>query len=287
MSWDYPTDSDRKREREEDMQYKGEEDCTGCTRCNRKLYFDEHGEPSACPDCTTKDAPPYKTPRNAQDVQQELVTALGTENQPVQWITFMDSVTRLLPDILSPGRPSTAAIQASPIGQLGFKSWQAMIEAPADSGGLAWNFSAWKAWRRAWTVVQANPWLRSKLLSSSEINTLANEFKPFPGSLEELQQLRQAKVATTEQKRSETLTSAQTALAESRQKLAEMGGKLDAVTEQLRLEREANAGLSNEAGRLQAEVGQLRSELNVLRSTPPVIPKLGRLEHLRAFLFGS
>lgn len=287
MSWDYPTDSDRKREREEDMQYKGEEDCTGCTRCNRKLYFDEHGEPSACADCTTKDAPPYKTPRNAQDVQQELVTALGTENQPVQWITFMDSVTRLLPDILSPGRPSTAAIQASPIGQLGFKSWQAMIEAPADSGGLAWNFSAWKAWRRAWTVVQANPWLRSKLLSSSEINTLANEFKPFPGSLEELQQLRQAKVATTEQKRSETLTSAQTALAESRQKLAEMGGKLDAVTEQLRLEREANAGLSNEAGRLQAEVGQLRSELNVLRSTPPVIPKLGRLEHLRAFLFGS
>lgn len=292
MSWDYPTDSDRKREREEEMQYKGEEDCTGCTRCNRKLYFDEHGEPSACPDCTTKDAPPYKTPRNAQDVRQELVTALGTENQPVQWMTFMDAVTRLLPDILSPGRPSTEAIKCSPIGQLGFKSWQAMIEAPAELGGLAWNFSAWKAWRRAWATVQAQPWLRRQALTSSEINTLANDLKrlekPFPGSFEALQEILQAKAAATEQKRSDTLTEAQREAAEARQSLAEMGGKLDAVTEQLRLEREANTGLSSEAGRLQAEVGQLRGELNVLRSTPPpVIPKLSRLEHLRAFLFGS
>lgn len=231
-------------------------------------------------------------PRAAREAHAELLAALGTESNPAQWMDFMTTVTKLLPDILSPGRPSADSIARSVVGQLGFKSWQAMIEAPADSQGLAWNFSAWKAWRRAWTVVQANPWLRDQALTSSEINTLANDLKrlekPFPSSFEALQEILQAKAAATEQKRSDTLTDAQRAVAEARQSLAEMSGKLDAVTEQLRLEREANGGLSSETGRLQAEVEQLRSELNVLRSTPPpAIPKLGRLEHLRAFLFGS
>lgn len=289
MSWDYPTDSDRKREREEEMQYRGEEDCTGCTSCNRKLYFDEHGDPSACPDCTTEDAPVYKKPSNAQDVRQELVAALGTENQPVQWMTFMDTVTRLLPDILSPGRPSTEAIKCSPIGQLGFKSWQAMIEAPADSGGLAWNFSAWKAWRRAWAVVQAHPWLRDQALTSSEINTLANDLKrrakPFPGSPAELQQLEQEKLATAEQKRAETLTAAQEALAEARKALAETEGRLAALSDQLAQEKIISAGLQTSAGKLQGEIVQLRAQIELL-SQPQAVPRsLTRWEHLKA-VFG-
>lgn len=28
-----------------------------------------------------------------------------------------------------------------------------MINAPIAEGGLGWNFSAWKAWRRAWAFV--------------------------------------------------------------------------------------------------------------------------------------
>lgn len=267
MSWDYPTDSDRKREREEEMQYKGEEDCTGCTRCNRKLYFDEHGEPSACPDCTTKDAPPYKTPRNAQDVRQELVTALGTENQPVQWIRFMDAVTRLLPNILSPGRPSTAAIQASPIGQLGFKSWQEMIEAPADAHGLAWNFSQWKAWRRAWATVQANPWLRSQPLSSSEVNTLANEFKPFPESLEALQALRQAKGATAEQKRTITLTEALKAAQEAQAAAVVLREQLAEAASRERI-------LAEEVGTLKGQLERALIEIDTLRR-PDVLDQGG------------
>jgi hypothetical protein len=235
---------------------------------------------------------PLYVPETVAKARGELLSALQGADNPAAWMGFMETVTRLLPEILSSGRPSTDSIARSIIGQLGFKSWQTMIEAPAELGGLAWNFSAWKAWRRAWATVQAYPWLRSQALTSSEINTLANDLKrlekPFPGSFEALQEILQAKAAATEQKRSDTLTEAQRAAAEARQSLAEMSGKLDAVTEQLRLEREANGGLSSEAGRLQAEVGQLRSELSVLRSTPPpVIPKLGRLEHLRAFLFGS
>lgn len=289
MSWDYPTDSDRKREREEEMQYMGEEDCTGCTLCNRKLYFDEHGDPSACPDCTTEDAPVYKKPSNAQDVRQELVAALGTENQPVQWMTFMDTVTRLLPDILSPGRPSTESIKRSPIGQLGFKSWQTMIEAPAELGGLAWNFSAWKAWRRAWTVVQANPWLRDQPMTSSEINTLANDLKrlekPFPSSSEALQEILRGKAAATEQKRSETLTAAQEALAEARKALAETEGKLAALSDQLAQEKITSAGLQTDAGKLQVEISQLRTQIELL-SQPQAVPRsLTRWEHLKA-VFG-
>lgn len=225
---------------------------------------------------------PLIAPETAEKARTELLSALQVADNPAAWMDFMEAVTRLLPDILSPGRPSTDAINRSPIGQLGFKSWQAMIEAPADAHGLAWNFSAWKAWRRAWATVQANPWLRSQSLSSSEINTLANEFKPFPGSLEELQQLRQAKVTTTEQKRSDTLAEAQRAL-------IEVGGRLKVLEEQLHQEREANAGLSSETGRLQAEIVQLQAELGMLRAakapTPPV--KLSRFQHFCAFLLGS
>lgn len=289
MSWDYPTDSDRNREREEDMQYRGEEDCIGCSTCNRKLYFDEHGDPGDCPDCTKEIVELDKKPRSAQGVREKLVEALGTENHPAQWMTFMDTVTRLLPDILSPGRPSAEAIKRSTIGQLGFKSWQAMIEAPAELGGLAWNFSAWKAWRRAWTVVQANPWLRNQALSSSEINTLSSELKradkPFPSSYEALQDNLQAKAAATEQKRSETLTAAQEALADTRKALTETEGKLAALSDQLAQEKITSAGLQTDAGKLQGEIVQLRAQIKLL-SQPQAVPRsLTRWEHLKA-VFG-
>lgn len=214
---------------------------------------------------------PIITPETAEKARTELLSALHVADNPAAWMDFMESVTRLLPDILSPGRPSTDAIKRSPIGQLGFRSWQAMIEAPADAHGLAWNFSQWKAWRRAWATVQANPWLRSQSLSSSEINTMANEFKPFPESLEAIQALRQAKVATTEQKRADTLTELQRGLAEA-------NGKIGVLTEQLRNEREANAGLLNDSGRLEAEIVKLKDEMKRVNPTQ----KLTRWQHLVA-----
>lgn len=223
-------------------------------------------------------------PESASKARAELLSALQIADNPSAWMDFMETVTRLLPDILSPGRPSTDSINRSAIGQLGFKSWQAMIEAPAELGGLAWNFSAWKAWRRAWATVQANPWLRSQPLTSSEINTLANDLKrlgrPFPGSLEALLQMQQEKLATAEQKRSDTLSEAQKAL-------GVMTGKVDALTEQLRLEREQNAQISSEAGRLRGEVEKLRTELETL-SKPQASPRsLSRWEHLKAAVLGS
>lgn len=136
-------------------------------------------------------------PQAARSAYAELLAALGTETNPAQWMVFMETVTRLLPDVLSAGRPTREAIQRCAIGQLGFNSWAEMVEAPREAGGLGWNMSAWKAWRRAWAVVEAHPWLRGQPMTSSEINVLAHECRrnnvEIPGSLYELEALRGAK----------------------------------------------------------------------------------------------
>ena len=255
-------------------------------------------------------------PGIATQARDEILSVLHTAENPGGWMDFMDTVTKLLPDILSTGRPSTEAVKRSIIGQLGFKSWQEMIEAPAARYGLGWNYSAWKAWRRAWTVVQANPWLRSSELTSSEINTWSIELKrlgqPFPGSLEALQQLQADKTAAAAQRRSETLAETQKALAEALQEierlkatsgaqernealveaqaaLGEVRRQLETVSAQLHLERAASGDQATEIGRLQGVIDGLRGEVEQLRTaaSDTRFPRLSRLQHLRAFLFGS
>lgn len=147
-------------------------------------------------------------PAKAKDAQAKLLTALGTENNKGQWMLFMQTVTELLPQILKEGRPKAEDISASFIGQLGFKSWQAMLEAPASENGLSWNVSAWRAWRRAWSVVQANQWLLEAGLSSSEVNTLATEQKreDFPKSLEEYEKIKEGRSEALEHARANAVT---------------------------------------------------------------------------------
>lgn len=116
-------------------------------------------------------------PSAASIAHDELLVALGTENNPAQWMIFMEAVTRLLPAVLSSGRPSRETIERCAIGQLGFKSWKEMIEAPINDGGLGWNISAWKSWRRAWAVIEAHPWLRNEPITSSEVIQLSLKVK--------------------------------------------------------------------------------------------------------------
>src|SRR5574343_1565439 len=148
-------------------------------------------------------------PQAAQDARDELTRTLRAADNPSAWMLFMQAVTRLLPDVLSSGRPSADAIRRSVIGQLGFKSWQEMIEAPADLNGLAWNFSGWKAWRRAWAVVEANPWLLNEPMTASEVNTISQEAKragrEFPGSMAELDAMRDQSRAAAEQAKASTV----------------------------------------------------------------------------------
>lgn len=193
----------------------------------------------------------------------ELLETLGTESG-ASWVEFMQTVTRLLPGVLSAGRPSAEAIRGSLIGELGFGSWADMIEAPLEAGGLGWNISAWKAWRRAWAVVQEHPWLLSAGLSSSEINTLAQECKrdglSFPVSAEALEALRNARRSAQEARKGESLAgairraeSAEIAAQAAEDALLLARADVNALRAQLTVAQERNESLARQLGRLASE----------------------------------
>lgn len=211
-------------------------------------------------------------PEAARSAHAELLAALGTEANPAQWMVFMSTVTRLLPEVLSPGRPTRAAIQRSAIGQLGFKSWREMLEAPTDADGLGWNWSGWKAWRRAWTTVQAYPWLRDQPMGSSEINTLQLECsrtgQPFPQSPEEFETLHEQRQAAAAEQRSNSITALTGQLQAAELRATQAEAQVDALREQL----EASRATHTELGRQIAQLEQAH--------------QLSRWQHLVAFLRG-
>lgn len=122
----------------------------------------------------------------ARRVHAALVASLGTETNPAQWMIFMRTVREQLPAVLSQGRPSKAAIDASPIGALGFDTWRSMCEAPVEKKGLGLPWSTWRQWSRAWSVVQQHPGLEQAPLTAAEVNRLATEAKavnePMPAN---------------------------------------------------------------------------------------------------------
>lgn len=127
-------------------------------------------------------------PTAAREAHTALVAALGTTHIPQQWMIFMETVTAYLPDILSTGRPTAASIRQSVIGMHGFTSWRQMIEAATEQGGLGWNYSTWKAYRRAWGYVGEYPWLRNEALIYSEVirlGLLLDKSKQTPDNMDE------------------------------------------------------------------------------------------------------
>lgn len=234
-------------------------------------------------------------PKAAQEARAELIDALKAAENPAAWMIFMEVVTRLMPEVLSPGRPSAEVIQRSVIGQLGFKSWSEMVEAP---NGLAWNVSGWKAWRRAWAVVQEHPWLRAQPLTSSEVNTLARTFTPFPATAQELEKRQAEQKTTAEQSKSESL-------ADLRYEVAARGEIIGALTRQLTESMQITGETAKELGSLQAqlddskrqieiagaEIERLRLVVDDLRGSSPATAKpetLTRWQHfLRSLGFGA
>lgn len=163
----------------------------------------------------------------AQRIRSELVAALGSENVPNQWMHFMAMVRRHLPEVLSRGRPSRQAIEASVIGALGFTTWRELLEAPLDQGGLALSWSTWRQWSRAWAVISERPALQGQPLTAAEVNRLASQAKTeglaFPsdpealGVLEEmLAQRREAARAETQQGMRERIEALEALLVETR-----------------------------------------------------------------------
>lgn len=233
-------------------------------------------------------------PPAARSAHAELLAALGTESNPSQWMDFMDAVTRLLPDVLSSGRPTKESIQRCAIGQLGFTSWQAMIEAPTDTNGLGWNFSAWKAWRRAWSTVEAHPWLRQEAMTSSEVNTLAQDCKrndePFPSSADELEALKKGRKSAQDAKRTESVQAltqraevAEKAAQEATAALAVVRQQLDAALVKIEEQAQAIGALKTE--KATAEEGRDLWKKKA-QAPKPTEPALTRWQHFAAFVLG-
>jgi len=247
----------------------------------------------------TENQIPLLVPETAKKAHSELLSALGTEANPAQWMEFMEAVTRLLPAVLSVGRPTAEAINRSPIGQLGFRSWQAMIEAPTHANGLGWNIHSWKAWRRAWVAVQAYPWLRTQPMTANEVSTLVADVKregmPFPQSAEEARQIQELMRAASEARRANTaqaiqqqLTAAQFAVTDLQQQLAAANARASMLAEQLTaaqaLAQTRADELTAQVGKQAAQIDELKRQLAEARKPQPQPTPLTRWEHLLAFL---
>lgn len=175
----------------------------------------------------------------AQQIHSDLLSALGTENVPSQWMHFMATVRRHLPEVLSRGRPSRQAIEASVIGALGFTSWRELLEAPVDQGGLALSWSTWRQWSRAWAVIAERPALQAEPLSAAEVNRMASQAKTeglaFPDDPDGLKALQ----ATLSQRRATARAETQQAMRERIEALEGLLMEAQADREKLRLQFQA------------------------------------------------
>lgn len=254
-------------------------------------------------------------PPAARAARDDLVAALGTEHIPNQWMQFMATVRRHLPDVLSRGRPSQESIARSIVGQHGFASWREMVEAPRDQLGLGWSWSAWRQWSRAWRVVEDHPWLREQPMTAAQVNALSDKFRQtgveWPDSAEALEAMQQQLGEQRAQRREE----GRAALAARLQELEERVPALEARATELEAARAAAAArvadleaqadrlkdrtrTAEEAARkvradLQRATGQLE-EARAARDAalskaaqPRPLPRLTRWQHLVAALLGQ
>jgi polyhydroxyalkanoate synthesis regulator phasin len=216
----------------------------------------------------------------AKAARADLLSALGTENNPSQWMDFMAQVRRHLPDILSKGRPSHDAIARSLIGQHGFTSWKQMVEAPTDQQGLGWSWSAWRQWSRAWRVVEDHPVLRGQPITAAQVNRLADEIRnagaEWPDNTEQLAQFRKSIEEGKAGKRE--------------QSQAAMAARIEALEAQVQsLEakrRETIQTAKKKISRLEGERDEARRALASARKDAPrpTAPKMSRWQHLMAAL---
>lgn len=170
---------------------------------------------------------------------QDLREALGAESAGL-WIFFMDKIRATLPFLLeAAGRPKAEAIQASAIGEAGFDSWGQMVEASPENGGLGWSLDSWKAWKRAYAVVQAYPYLRNLELTASEINTLSREVQPFPPTAEALSAAKVERTKKLDAKRGNAVAALQSQLAEAKKTIESLTTQLSSVVAELEAAKDA------------------------------------------------
>jgi hypothetical protein len=159
-------------------------------------------------------------PRDTE-IAYSLREKLGSESVG-KWLEFMDFIESSLPFILrSAGRPTTEEIASSAIGYGGFTSWREMIESSPAWGGLGWSYDTYKAWKKAYSLVQQHPYLRDLALSSSEINTIRRENKEFPATLEAFEALKNGRKDAQEEQRQNSVAALQKQLFVAKKEVTE------------------------------------------------------------------
>ena len=243
----------------------------------------------------THPAPTQLVPVAAREARSALLAALGTGHIAQQWMIFMETVTLYLPDILSDGRPSKAAISRSVIGLHGFSSWKEMIEADISEGGFGWNHHTWKEWRRAWAVVKEYPWLRNEHLTYSEINAVARKIKAAQKADEQFQSPgNMAEVtALIESEKADRVSKKETAavIAATEQAAAEAEFKLALGQAQVYRDKRGRTArriqglrtrLRQQATRYEDREGKLKAQLVAARGKVAAYQGMGIRAHLKA-----
>ena len=193
----------------------------------------------------------------------DLREALGAESAGL-WVFFMDKVRASLPFLMdSAGRPKAEIVQSSAIGQAGFDSWSAMVESSPDKGGLGWSVDSWKAWKRAYGIVQAHPYLRDLELTASEINTLSREIQPFPATSDALEAAKLERTKKLDAKRGNAVATLQVQLAEAKKTIESLTTQLSRAASDLSASKEAFGECNGEFIKLnnqhQQAIGQLKT----------------------------
>ncbi len=171
---------------------------------------------------------------SAREGYRELLGALGTENNPAQWMQFMEAVEKHLPVMSGSGRPTKQQIECSLIGQLGFSSWVEFVEAPVDQGGLGWSINNWKLWVKAWKQVKLHPYLRQSGYTASMIMRLSSQFDPFPVDADALAAAIAENKAAAKLGNEQKLADQQARIVELEQQLLEANMRLQLQQEKVR-----------------------------------------------------
>lgn len=167
----------------------------------------------------------------AQQAHTELLEALGSENNPSQWIEFMRTAHRHLPFLFESGRPTKQQIENSVIGQLGFSSWSDMVEADQDRQGLSWSINSWKQWSKAFKIVNQYEYLCDMNITASAVMKLVSDFRDveFPSSVEELEQAKSAIAEKKKADEAEKVSSLKARVLELEKELIAANAKIEAL----------------------------------------------------------
>ncbi|MBT48652.1 MAG: hypothetical protein CL491_00915 [Acinetobacter sp.] len=224
----------------------------------------------------------------AKQAHQELLTALGSENNPAQWLVFMNTAKAHLPFLFKNGRPTKKQIENSIIGQLGFSSWSEMVKADQNKQGLAWSWSSWKKWSKAFKVVNEYAYLAEMNITANAVMKFKSTFKDdFPASAEALEQAKAETKARKEKEEAEKVSNLKARVSELEQQLVAASAKLEVLEKQsneFTSQQRQLVELQSQQSKVVSENESLVKKNNELSSTLKALKSMSRWDHLKAFL---